>query len=692
LTDQKTEMIIQDLIGRMTLEEKVSMCHGAGLFRTEGIERLGIPPLQMSDGPNGIRAQFHNSKWEHTGLTFDAVSYLPANSALAATWNTELAYTGGKVLGCEARGRGKDVILAPGINIMRNPLCGRNYEYMSEDPYLVSRMAVPFIKGIQEQGVSACVKHFAMNSQEIERLKVDVETDERSLYEIYLPGFKAAVTEGGTYSIMSAYNKFRGSFCSHSEYLLKKILKDEWNFDGVVISDWGAVHDTKAPAENGLDIEMNVTNNFDEYFFANPLIDSVKKGLIDESVIDEKVKRILGLMYKIGIFSDNRLSGTYNMPEHRAAAYKTALESVVLLKNEGHRLPLDAKAVKSILVIGDNADHLQAMPGKGGDSGEVKALYEITPLTGLMMRLGGGTKVQYVRGYSEQEEKKQELLEEAVLAAKTAETVIVFGGINRDFDKEGRDRADMKLPYGQDELISKLLEANQNTIVVMTSGSPLDMSEWIEKAPTVVQGWYSGMETGYALAGILLGDASPSGKLPFTIPKKYEDSPSCKLGEYPGNSVVHYNEGIFTGYRYYDTLNVEPLFCFGHGLSYTSFKYSNLKIGVKNADAAEFLVTMELTNTGDTAGAEVVQLYLSDTDCSFDRPAKELKAFKKVCLKPNETQVVELILDRTSFAFYNDVEKLWVCEKGSYDFLVGSSSRDIRLQSRMNLDQTMKYK
>lgn len=691
MIDQNLEQNLNNLVGRMTLEEKASMCHGAGLFRTQGIKRLGIPPLIMSDGPSGVRADFCNDKWEYIGLSYDSVSYLPSNTALAATWNESLAYKGGKVLGREARGRGKDIILAPGINIIRDPLCGRNYEYMSEDPHLISQMAVPFIKGVQEEGVSACVKHFALNNQETNRMSVDVELDERTLREIYLPGFKAAVMDGGVNCVMGAYNKFRGEYCCQNEYLLEQILKKEWNFDGVVISDWAAVHETKAAAENGLDIEMSVTNKFDSYYFADSLIESIKKGIINESVLDDKVKRIIKLMFKIGIFFDCRSSGTFNMPEHRAAIYQTALESIVLLKNEGHLLPLDSKMVKSILVIGENAEKHHGTVDTDSDSGGMKALYEIAPLAGLMMKLGGNVRIQYLKGYSENEEDRQKLLDEAVSAASEADNVIVFGGINRNFDREGFDRTDMKLPFGQNELISQVLEVNKNAIIVMMGGSPVEMTEWIEKASAVVHTWYSGMETGYAIAGILFGDASPSGKLPFTIPKKYEDCPSCKLGQFPGNSVVHYNEGIFTGYRYYDTFKVEPLFCFGHGLSYTSFEYSNLNISVKITEETTFCVTIDLKNTGKTSGAEVVQLYVSDTDCELQRPVKELKGFKKIYLQPDEKQKVEFILDQTSFAFYSDIEKLWICEKGSYEILVGSSSRDIRSKTSVVLNRTVKF-
>jgi beta-glucosidase len=474
----KVDEAIEKLVGEMTLEEKISMCHGSGIFHTAAVERLNIPALKMSDGPMGVRKEY-NDNWEEIGNSEDFDSYLPSNTALAASWNRELAHESGSVLGDEARGRGKDIILAPGINIQRTPLCGRNFEYMSEDPYLVSQMVVPFIKGVQENDVAACVKHFALNNQETERLNVNVEVDERTFREIYLPGFDAAVNKANSYTIMGAYNKFRGEHCSHNDYLLNKILKDEWNYDGVVISDWGAVHDTYEAAYNGLDIEMNVSNNFNEYFMADPLIEKVKSGEIEEKVIDEKVKRILTLMFRLRMFSENRYKGTYNTAEHREKALKTARESVVLLKNEGNLLPFDERKIKTLAVIGDNADKLHS---NGGGSAEIKALYELSPLMGIKMVLGGNAEVNFARGYSEKEEDREKLMAQAVAAAKKADAVIIVGGLNHDFDSEGFDRADMKLPYGQDELIKRILEVNRNTAVVMFSGSPVEMGEWIESS------------------------------------------------------------------------------------------------------------------------------------------------------------------------------------------------------------------
>jgi beta-glucosidase len=680
------EKIIEEIISKMTLEEKVSMCHGNGLFRTEAVERLGIPALKMSDGPMGVRKEFTNDKWIPIGNSDDFVTYLPCNTALAATWNTELAYESGKVLGAEARGRGKDIILAPGINIHRSPLCGRNFEYMSEDPYLVSRLAVPFIKGVQKNDVAACVKHFALNNQETERLNVDVEADERTLREIYLPGFEAAVKEADSYTIMSAYNKFRGEYCSHNQYLLNDILKGQWEYEGVVISDWGAVHDTYEAAYKGMDIEMSVTDNFGDYFLANPLIEKIRSGEIEEKVIDHKVRRILKLMFKLKMFSEDRAKGAYNPADHREKTLKVARESVVLLKNENSMLPLDEKKLKTLAVIGDNAERLHS---NGGGSAEIKALYEISPLMGLKMKLGGNVKVNFARGYSEKEEYREKLTLEAVEAARNSDAVIVVGGLNHSFDTEGGDRKDMKLPYGQDELINKILEANKNTAVVILSGSPVEMGTWLSKAQAVVQSWYAGMEGGTALAEVLLGEVNPSGKLPVTFPKALEDSPAHKIGEFPGDSNVSYKEGLFVGYRYFASNKIEPLFCFGHGLSYTSFEYSNLNISVQEAEEdVKVKVSFSLKNTGEREGAEAAQLYIRDTDSTLERPAYELKGFSKVFLKPGEKKTVELNLDKSSLAFYSDSQKSWLAEAGKFEVLIGSSSEDIRLRDKLETSRS----
>lgn len=542
----------EELMRKLTLDEKISMIHGAELFRTAPVERLGIPALTMSDGPMGVRQEFEPSSWKSVGNHDDYVTYLPCNSALASTWNRELARLTGEVLGAEARGRGKDVILGPGVNIKRSPLCGRNFEYFSEDPYLTKEMAVPYIQGVQEWDVAACVKHFAANNQETQRLWVDVKIDEKALREIYLPAFYDAVKKGNSYTVMGAYNKIYGEHCCQSDFLLNQILRKEWGYDGVVISDWGGVHDTEAAANSQLDIEMSVTDNFDEYCMAEPLKKMVQEGKISEAAIDEKVVRILMLMQRLHMLDGKRKSGAYNTPEHRQAALDVARESVVLLKNSGGRLPLSPEKTKEILVIGENADLMHA---SGGGSAEIKALYEITPLMGIQMLLGGNAKVTYVKGYCQdpKEEVQDEnwqadslkdgggeiervdqadetltmyrrlLREEAVMKAREFEQVIFIGGLNHEQDCEGNDRADMRLPYEQDRLIEDLLEANPATIIVLTGGSPVEMGSWIGRAHSVVWSWYAGMEGGRALAEVLFGRTNPSGKLPESFYKTHTD-------------------------------------------------------------------------------------------------------------------------------------------------------------------------
>lgn len=702
---------IEEIISMLTLEEKVAMCHGNGLFRTEGVKRFNIPPIKMSDGPIGVRNEFPDDSWIPIGNSDDYVTYLPCSLALASTWNTELAYRSGEVLGSEARGRGKDIILGPGINIIRSPLCGRNFEYMSEDPYLSGKMAVPFIRGVQKNDVSVCVKHFAVNNQETERLNVEAILDERTFREIYLPAFEMAVKEGDAYSIMCAYNKIFGYHCSNSKELLNGILKEEWGFDGVVVSDWSAVNNTELAAEAGMDIEMSVTSNFDEYFFANPLIRAVKEGRVKEEVVDEKVRRILGLMYKINVFSENRKRGAYNAPEHRELTLEVARESIVLLKNENKVLPLDDKKIKTLAVIGENANITHS---NGGGSAEIKALYEMTPLLGLKMRLGGNTDIKYAKGYSSNPLIKEDLIREAVELAKVCDEVIIVGGlkhisddlqlennalsvnndeeVKRRIDSEGYDKTDMNLPYDQDELINRVLDVNKNAVVVMLTGAPVDMSKWADKANAIVQTWYNGMEGGRALAEVIFGDVNPSGKLTVTFPKKLEDSPAHKIGEFPGGETVNYTEGIFVGYRYFSTYDVEPLFCFGHGLSYTTFKYEDLKVSVsEDVNDVYISVKFKLTNHGHIDGAEVVQVYIKDLKASVERPKIELKEFDKVYLNAGESKEIEIKLNKKALAFYDSEEKNWLVESGEFELLIGGSSEDIRVTDVINIKSGYKF-
>lgn len=680
--NQSIELKIKELISEMTLEEKVSMIHGNGLFRTEAVERLGIPALTMSDGPMGVRKDYKNDKWEDIGNTYDYATYFPSNMALASTWNPDKAYEFGVSIGAEARARGKDVILGPGINIIRTPLCGRNFEYMSEDPYLISKMAVPFIKGVQTKDTAACVKHFAANNQEYERLNINVEMDDRALHEIYLPGFKAAVEEGNSYTIMGAYNKLRGEYCCESDYLLNSVLRKQWNYDGVVISDWGAVHNTETAARYGVDIEMSVTDNFNEYLLADPLIEKVKDGLIDEKVIDEKIGRILKLMFKLNIFSEKRVRGSYNTSDNREVALNIARESIVLLKNQDNLLPFNDDKVKSLAVIGENADKQHS---NGGGSAEIKALYEYTPLMGIKMRLGGNTKIRYAKGYSKDESLKEELLNEAIKIAQGSDEVIIVVGLDHDFDVEGKDRVDLKLPYNQDELVKAILKVKPNAVVVNVSGSPVDMEQWIDEAKAVVHNFYSGMEGGYAIAEVLFGDVNPSGKLPVTFPKKLSDSPAHCIGDFPGVETVAYKESIFVGYRYFDSKDIKPRFEFGYGLSYTKFEYSDLTLIVDNSEEINIELSFNIKNTGGASGAEIAQVYVSDLESSLIRPKKELKAFKKVFLEAGETKLVKLKLNKDALSFYNDKINKWVCEAGEFKVLVGSSSSDIKLEREFTI-------
>ncbi len=720
---ERFEKQVEELLAQLTLDEKIGMIHGAGLFRTEGVERLGIPPLISSDGPMGVRNEFDNAHWVTTGTTDDFVSYLPSNSALASTWNRELAKTAGQVLGEEARGRGKDVILAPGINVKRSPLCGRNFEYMSEDPKLIEEMTVPFIEGIQENDVAACVKHFAANSQETNRLFVDTIVDERTLQEIYLPGFEAAVKRADTLSLMGAYNLLNGAHCCENKPLLDKVLREDWGYDGTVISDWGGVHKTKEAAECSLDVEMSVTDNFDDYCLANPLKEAVQKGEIEERHIDEKVRNILRMMFRLKMLGDKageRKTGTYNTPEHRQAILDTARESVILLKNENNRLPIQTKGLKKIAVIGYNGEQIHS---NGGGSAEIKALYEISPLMGIKTKLGGNVEVAYAKGYyvpekenisgenwqaasleaqqseeykaamkaKEEKEKKfaeemkakgRELLEEAVKLAASCEEVIFVGGLNHEWDVEGSDRPDMKLPYGQEELIDALLQVNPNTVLTFVAGSPVDMSRFADKAKAIVWCYYAGMESGNALAEVLLGKINPSGKLAETFPKRYEDCVTARNGEFAKVEKVEYKEGIFVGYRYFEKEQIAPLFCFGHGLSYTKFAYKDLQVSVNGKNAA---VTFTVENIGKTAGAEVAQVYVSDKEASVERPPKELKGFEKIFLQPGEAKTVTVSLSERDFAFYDVKRNAFVVEEGAFDILVGASSEDIQLQEMITI-------
>lgn len=718
--------MIEELLKQLTLEEKIGMIHGAGLFRTEGVERLGIPSLYMSDGPMGVRAEFADNEWRSTGTTDDFVSYLPCNSAIASTWNRKLAGRAGEVLGEETRGRGKDVILAPGINIKRSPLCGRNFEYMSEDPYLIEEMVVPMVQGIQKSDVAACVKHFAANSQETERLWVDTIVDERTLREIYYPGFKAAVEKGGIFSLMGAYNLLNGEHCCTSKSLLNKVIRGEWKFDGAIISDWGGVHDTNLAAESALDLEMDVTYDFEHQNMAIPLLEKVRAGEIDESLIDEKVRNLLRMMLRLNMIGENRdkrKAGSYNTWEHQQAVLEVARESLVLLKNEEQILPLDEKKEKKIAVIGQNGATIHS---NGGGSAEIKALYEISPLMGIKKLLGGSAKVSYAPGYyipgrenqskvnwqadstkhldeteekaapqdaenkpADEELKKQEYREEALALAAECDAVIFIGGLNHDYDVEGYDRADMKLPYGQDELIAELLKIRPDMIVVIYAGSPVEMP-WKEDAKAILWSYYAGMEGGTAIAETLFGRVNPSGKLAETFIRDVSQCPAHTIGTFAKKDVVEYKEGVMVGYRYYDTEDIEVNFCFGHGLSYSEFEYRDMKVVPVESwneeslcedglSSVRYQISFTVKNIGTRTAKEVVQLYVAPKASKVVRPYHELRGFEKIELQPGQKQHVTFTLTEKAFAYYDEKAAEFVAETGAYEIQAGASSRDIRL-------------
>ena len=730
--EKKREKEIDKLIKKLTLDEKIAMIHGASLFRSGEVARLGIPAIETSDGPMGVRAEFLDDRWILVGNQDDMVTYLPSNSALASSWNTDLAREMGHVLGAEARGRGKDVILAPGINIKRDPLCGRNFEYMSEDPVLTKAFAVPFIQAVQENDVAACVKHFAANGQETDRLMVDEEIDERTLYELYLPAFKAAVQEAGAYSVMGAYNKVNGVHCCENKKLLDEILRKEWGFDGAVISDWGGVHKTKEAAECSMDLEMSIFPDFDDYKLANPLKALIEKGEISVDTVDAKVRNLLRMMYRlkmIGSKKDDRKAGAYNKPEHREAVLRGAQESMILLKNENRILPLDAKKIKKLAVIGANA---VTQHSYGGGSAEIKALYEICPLAGLRMYLGGNVRVSYAQGYyvpqnkaeegenwqvasvdedrnpdmgkagrdevsdsenrrrgeeerlaklerdkAEAHEKNEKLFAEALETAKDADAVIFVGGLNHEYDVEGCDRPDMKLPYEQDMLIEALLKVRKDVILTFVGGSPVEMP-WREQAQTILWSYYAGMETGNALAQIIFGEVNPSGKLAETFPVRYEDCAAAKNGQFGkwGNIVLE--EGLYCGYRHFDRQRIKPAFCFGQGLSYTSFEYSGLTM--KAEKGKDVKLTFSVKNTGKLAGAEAVQIYIAPIAAQVDRPDKELKAFSKVELGAGRSKKISLTLKQEDFMYYDVQLRKFIADAGDYEILVGASCEDIRLR------------
>ena len=700
---QPIEARVKDALSRMTLEEKVALCHAQSKFSSAGVPRLGIPELWMSDGPHGVRAEINWNDWGYANWTNDSITAFPALTCLAATWNPDMSAKYGKAIGEEARYREKDVLLGPGVNIYRTPMNGRNFEYMGEDPYLASVMCVPYIQELQKNGVAACVKHYALNNQELWRGHIDVNLSDRVLYEIYLPAFKAAVEEGGAWSIMGAYNKIRGQHACHNDFALNKILKGDWKFDGCVITDWGGAHDTYEAAVNGLDIEMGSYTNgltsesaftYNDYYLANPYLQMLKDGKVPMSTIDDKASRILRLIFRTAM-NRQKPYGSVATEEHYAAAREIGNEGIVLLKNApvvkkgAPLLPIDAAKYQNILVVGDNAVRLL---NQGGGSSELKVKDMVSPLDGL--RAVYGDKVAYAKGYAagrpmygRADEIPQNVVDslraEAVEMAKKADLVVLVGGLNKNHfqDCEGGDRLEYGLPFGQDELIEALLGVNKNLVLVLLSGNAVEMP-WVSRVPAIVQGWYLGSMGGKSLADILSGAVNPSGKLPFSFPAKLTDCGAHAFDElsYPGDSIKQeYKEDILVGYRWHDTKKVPALFPFGHGLSYTTFTYGKPVASAKAMAADGTLtVTVAVKNTGSIAGKEIVQLYVGDDKCSVLRPVKELKHFAKVALAPGEEKSVTFTLTPDDLKFYDEASAAWKYEPGKFKAYVCASSADVR--------------
>lgn len=697
---QPIEVRVEDALSRMTLEEKVKILHAQSKFSSAGVPRLGIPELWTTDGPHGIRPEVLWDEWEQAEWTNDSCVAFPALTCLAATWNEEMSALYGKSIGEEARFREKDVLLGPGVNIYRTPLNGRNFEYMGEDPFLASKMVVPYVQEVQKNGVAVCVKHYALNNQESRRHEYDAVVDDRALYEIYLPAFKAAVQEGGAWSIMGAYNYYKGQHACHNEYLLNDILKGEWGFDGVVISDWGGTHDTDQAITNGLDLEfgtwtdgltMGATNGYDAYYLAEPYLAKLREGTASEDVLNDKVRRVLRLMFRTAMNND-KPSGSLCSPEHYEAARRIAGEGIVLLKNDNDVLPIDLSSAGKIAVIGENAIKMMTV---GGGSSSLKAQHECTPLEGLIA--AAGDKIVYERGYVgdvsgsyngvvtgqdlSESRSEEQLIADAVALAKTADAVIFVGGLNKAShqDCEDSDRYHLELPYAQDKVIEALAEVNPNLAVVIISGNAVAMP-WVDKVNAIVEGWYIGSQMGNALADVIFGKVNPSGKLPFTFPAKLEDNGAHALGAYdPQDLSVEYKEGIYVGYRWAEKQNIRPLFAFGHGLSYTDFTYGEAKCSKSSVKAGSNVkVSIDVTNSGKVAGKEVVQLYIGDEESSLERPVKELKGFRKISLEPGETKTVTFEIEPDMLKFFDDAKHEWVLEPGRFTAYVGSASDDIR--------------
>ncbi len=703
-TNPEIENKIDEILPQLTIKEKVALCHAQSKFSSPGVSRLGIPEIWMADGPHGVRAEINWDNWGYAGWTNDAITAFPALTCLAATFDPDLAYQYGSSIGEEARYREKDVLLGPGVNIYRTPLNGRNFEYMGEDPCLASTMVVPYIKGVQKNGVASCVKHYVLNNQELWRGHINVEVSDRALHEIYLPAFRAAVMKAGVWSIMGAYNQYHGQFCCHNDTLLNKILKEDWGFDGVVITDWGGAHDTKQAALYGLDIEMGSWTNgltssvdlaYDNYYLATPFYDMIIEGEVDESVLDEKVRRILRLIFRTAMNLDKPW-GSLNTEAHQKTAYDVATNGIVLLKNDSI-FPIARDTDMKIAVIGENATRSVIL---GGGSSDLKAQYEISPLVGIK-NCYTNAAITYAMGYSsgssaygcvnEAKEDQNKLLEVALETAKNADVVLFVGGLNKNNhqDCEGADRTSYNLPFNQDSIIYKIAQVNPNIGVVLVSGNAV-ATPWIDNVRGVMQAWYCGNEAGHAIADVVAGVVNPSGKLPFSFPIKLEDNAAHSFGKmsYPGDSInVEYKEGIFVGYRWFDTQKIKPAFAFGYGLSYTQFEISDVAVNRKEylrEDSIEISCT--LSNTGAVDGAEVVQVYVGKSKSKVERALKELKGFKKVFVPAGQQQNVKIKVPISDLKYYDEDLADWKLEDGKYVVYVGNSSDNISEKLSIKVD------
>ena len=716
------EQRIDDAISRMTLAEKIRIIHAQSKFSSAGVPRLGFPDFWTDDGPHGVRPDVLWDEWEQAGQTNDSCVAFPALTCLAASWNPQMSRIYGEALGEEALYRGKDMILGPGVNINRTPLNGRNFEYMGEDPFLASVMVVPYIQGLQSKGVSACVKHYCLNNDEEYRHQVNVIVSDRALHEIYLPAFKAAVEKGKTWGIMGSYNLYKNEHNCHNQWTLNKILKGDWKYDGVVVSDWGGAHDLEQAVKNGLDIEfgtwtdgltMGATNAYDNYYLSLPYMRAIQEGKFTQKELNDKVRRVLRLFYRTTM-NPNRPHGFLCSESHYSAARQIAEEGIVLLQNKNNVLPINTQKAKRVLVVGENAIKMMTV---GGGSSSLKVQREISPLEGLKARLAkDGIDVDYARGYVgdvtgnyngvttgqnlNDNRSEAELIAEAIEKAKTADYVIMFGGLNKsDFqDCEGHDRKQFELPYNQDKLIEALTKTNKNFVYVNISGNAVAMP-WKEKVAGIVQGWFIGSESGEALASILTGDANPCGKLPFTWFNSLNEVGAHALNTYPGTwrkeggtntkgNIIdeEYKEGIYVGYRWTDKERIKPTFAFGHGQSYTQFAISNLrsdKSELTQDDTIAF--TVNVKNTGKRAGSEVVQLYIHDVKSSVDRPKKELKGFQKVYLQPGENKDVTITINKEALSFYDELSSSWKAEAGKFEALVGNASDNLKLKKVFEL-------